>query len=376
MPFSAQRSSSNRSKPFSKALAEIRNVVVTLVAGQTLEPGICSSWTTLHEDCARNHGLAPWLYRMLRQHPECGLSARIMTAFEQSHRISAVHALSRQASLMKLLKAFCSRGIQVLLLKGAYLGAVVYKDPALRPMVDIDILVREKDFCEAGRELRSLGYVSNAELDWESEILSLPVTFTDPTSPINYVDLHRIVRAMDYYKFSSDTLWDNAIRTEIYGREVFYLCPELNLIHMAAHTLNHRDLLRDWLDLTALLRNVVLDWDKLLELVRNLGAMRPLYWTFVELGRNWQTPAPESVIRELAAYSPAWLEDRVICHKTSYLWRLFARLVSLDDWGTRFRYLRTKMIPNSGGQTGVNIQFRNLDLKSKVRLFLHFWNKS
>ena len=84
MQFSAKRSSSNQSKPLANAVVDIRNVVVTIATGQKLAPGICSSWTSFHGETVRNHGLAPWLYRKLNQHPECGLSAGIMSAFSSN----------------------------------------------------------------------------------------------------------------------------------------------------------------------------------------------------------------------------------------------------------------------------------------------------
>jgi hypothetical protein len=363
----------NRSTVSANAVAEIRRVAAAMIAGKTPEPGSCGSWSSFHCDFIRNNSLSPWFYSKLRQSPDCGLNPEIMAELEQSYRESVFHALRRQASLVEILKAFNSRGIPVAALKGVYLGAEVYKAPALRPMADIDLLVKETQFDEARLELNSLGYTTTSGADWESEIFGLPATCVKSEPFVQYVDLHRRIRAMDYYVFESRALWADAIRREIFDREIFYLSPEMNFIHMAVHTLNHRDLLRDWLDLALFSRTVALDWNKLMELAKVLGALRPLYWVFEGLERNWQVRPPEWVISELAAYSPSRLEDKVISGKMSYLWRLVARLKSLHGWRERFRYLSWKLIPISGKQGGAGLKYKKLDLKSRLKLFYHFW---
>ncbi len=354
-------------------MSDIRRVAVGLIPGQPLEPGICSAWAIPHRDFIKGNGLGPWFYKRLRQHPEYGLNSGIMSTFYQSYRLSVIQALQRQASIIEMLGAFSARGIRVLLLKGFYMGAVVYKDPALRPMVDTDILVHEEDFHRAHRELRSLGYLSSANVDWESELLCLPVMCAKPVSPIQYVDLHRCISAMDYYRLDSDTLWDNSTSSEIYGRMVSYLCPELNFIHLSVHTLNHRDLFRDWLDLAEFLTNVALDWKKLIGLARGMGTLRPLYWVFCELVQNWQASVPQWVTTELAAYSPNRLEDLVICHRTCYVWRLVSRLSLLSSWRMRFKYIRKKLLPVANSGTDPGLSSRYLYLKSKLELFSRYW---
>jgi hypothetical protein len=64
-----------------------------------------------------------------------------MAAFQRYYRLSAISSLYREAALRKLLGGFNACGIPVILLKGCYLGRFVYKDPALRPMDDVDVLV-------------------------------------------------------------------------------------------------------------------------------------------------------------------------------------------------------------------------------------------
>ena len=67
-------------------------------------------------------------------------------------------AAAREKCIDELLAAFAAAGIPVILLKGAALAHRIYTSPALRPMVDIDVLVRHVDIERAVRAASTLGY--------------------------------------------------------------------------------------------------------------------------------------------------------------------------------------------------------------------------
>jgi len=64
----------------------------------------------------------------------------------------------RQQVLLEILTTFNQAGIRPLLLKGAALAYLVYPQPHLRPMRDIDILVDEASAREAQRLLTTIGF--------------------------------------------------------------------------------------------------------------------------------------------------------------------------------------------------------------------------
>jgi hypothetical protein len=348
-----------------------------LAAGAAPEPGACRHWTDLHLNLAQYHGLGPWLYKAFRDHPTVGLSPEILEALHKDYRVSVVACMSREARLSKLLDAFNQRELPVLLLKGAYLGRFVYKDPALRLMNDVDVLVRDEDFSRSREELDSLGYRFVEEPDCRyHQDLKMPVTYVRPGNPFDVVDLHSVVRSMDYYTFSSSFLWSEATESDLQGRRVFYLSPEVNFIHLAVHNLNHVGLLRDWVDLILLLQNPKLDWERLHNCGRSLGALRPLFWIFRELQKTWNFRPPAAVTSELSCYVPGWLEDRVIRHRFRYFWRLFSRVASIDGWSARLRYLRLKLLASPSDVAPTRGTVRRLArLKEKLALFVHFWNR-
>jgi hypothetical protein len=271
--------------------------------------------------------------------------------------------------------AFAIEQIPVMVLKGAYLGTFVYKNPALRPMCDLDLLVPDEQFEPARRLLERLGFMIEAEpLDGEYRFLQPALAHTRSGILPCAVDLHRDLSCMDYYRLPSSRVWQEAVQGEYYGQPVFYPSNELNFIHLGMHTLTHVGLIRDRLDLVLFLRRIGVDWDKLASLAGSVGALRPLYWVFHELKQDWGLVVPERFGDSLAAYVPARMEDRVVRHKMRYIWRIVARFQLLPGWRLRLRYLRMRLFPEGAQEEGGSGILRWLrHVASKVAYFIAFY---
>jgi hypothetical protein len=115
---------------------------------------------------AEHHGLAPLLYRHLRA-AEIDLPrpvARKLQALTVRHR----HANQvRTAALGEILAALDGAGIAPLVLKGGALAHMIYPRPGLRPMRDLDVLVRRD---EAERAQQVLAQMAGAASDTQQEL--------------------------------------------------------------------------------------------------------------------------------------------------------------------------------------------------------------
>ncbi len=115
-----------------------------------------SDWDTLVRE-AENHAVAPLLYTSMLQ---CGVDLpkeikRKLYALVQRHRW-ANHA---RASAMAEISSACSKeSIPLIVLKGSYLAHVIYPDPSLRTMSDIDLLTSAERAADVQQILRDLGY--------------------------------------------------------------------------------------------------------------------------------------------------------------------------------------------------------------------------
>ncbi|MBT7067033.1 MAG: nucleotidyltransferase family protein [Verrucomicrobia bacterium] len=115
-----------------------------------------SEWDALPA-MAEQHGIAPLLYTHLAAAgiPVPATTMLALKGLALRHR--SANAI-RFAELQRILTALHAAQIPVLLLKGAALAHVVYPDPALRPMRDIDLLIHPDVAVEAQSTLASLGY--------------------------------------------------------------------------------------------------------------------------------------------------------------------------------------------------------------------------
>jgi hypothetical protein len=345
---------------------------------QAVEPDRCRNWTPRHISTVLAEGIGPWLYAALQNHAEGGLAVEFLEQLNRSYARSMVRSLANRACFREVVAAFTAEQIPVLVLKGAYLGTFVYKDPALRPMADLDLLVRGEQFEQARQLLEMLGFGIRAEpLDGEYRILQPALAHSRGGMLPCAVDLHRDLTCMDYYRLPSSLVWQEAIKGELYGQPVFFLSNELNFIHLGIHTLTHVGLIRDWLDLVLFLRRIGPDWDKLASLAGSVGALRPLYWAFHDLEKDWGLVVPKRIADSMAAYAPAKMEDRVIRCRFRYIWRFVARLQLLPNLRVRLRYLRMRLFPERAhGEEGSGILRWLQHVASKIATFLaFFWHR-
>jgi hypothetical protein len=105
------------------------------------------------------HGVAPLLGRTSAGWADWGvLSPRLREYVATQHDRSAARVGLLLGDLAEVLAAFDSAGIESMPLKGALLAARYYPAPGLRPMNDLDLLVRPHDEARALAALEGLGY--------------------------------------------------------------------------------------------------------------------------------------------------------------------------------------------------------------------------
>jgi hypothetical protein len=115
-----------------------------------------TNWNTIPVD-AEAHGLVPLLYTHL-QAAGVALPPNVKQQL-QGYYMQHAHATRVRAQVLTgILELFKAAEIDVLVLKGAAIAYLVYPQPALRPMRDIDILVRAADVYRAYALLPEIGF--------------------------------------------------------------------------------------------------------------------------------------------------------------------------------------------------------------------------
>ena len=105
-------------------------------------------------------GLAPRLGRALVVSGVAeGLPSGVHEDLQSAYFATMARSLALRRELEKVLNELRRHGIEVMLLKGAVLAPLVHRDPGVRPMDDLDMLVYRDDFSPAESIVRALGYV-------------------------------------------------------------------------------------------------------------------------------------------------------------------------------------------------------------------------
>lgn len=260
---------------------------------------------------AVTHQLAPLLYTVLRNQPDCAPAARL-TELQDAFQRSATRSLRVELELSGILAAFAAPGgaCPCLLLKGAALGRTVYASPAERPAGDLDLLVRRSDLAAAGQALAGRGFrllgapaagrLGRALYRYRAELAA--VGATDANRGL-LVELHWTLTEMPYYvdRIDIGAVWRGAQDLPVLpGAQV--PAPAVLLLHACAHLALHhsRDLRLIWLvDLDRLARWEALDWDQVARLAEAWGLGLAVQAALDAAGRWLGTPTPAAVGRAL-----------------------------------------------------------------------------
>lgn len=309
------------------------------------------------ESLAVAERVAPLLYHSTRRHRI--LPDKLLDLCHQIYTETGLQNALRLNELASLLSGLSAEGIDVILLKGAALAERVYGNIALRPMCDIDLLVRKADVRQALALLQDAGYrvggsevAPETKLEFENEVL-----LQNPDRPDWVVELHWSLFDSPYYQayLSEDILWAAAEPAVIEGSAVYVLSPEHELLHLSGHLmLHHRGAgLLWWNDVAECLHHYGsgLDWDEALSNAETLNLVKPLQSVMPVVVDVWLAPVPPDVPARVEAMVPARDEMRVfemmtVEHRPPGR-RLLADLHGIPDWGARLRFLYRNLFPSA-----------------------------
>jgi hypothetical protein len=234
--------------------------------------------------------------------------------------------MKRENRLKQVLSAFRQSGIVAIPLKGAALVYPVYKDIGLRPMSDVDLLVRSNYFVQAVNTLRQLGFEISSKVSFKSiaSLEKLPkvywpneLSFYDPQGLI--IDLHQSLINPWYqpgYPLNIDAIWERSIissgidqNVEKGGENLWerFLSPYDTLAHLCLHlAINGLQFPQGILDVDIMIRNLpdTWEWERFLNVV-NQWQIRSTTYHALSLCRDFmETPLPDSIFKHL---DPGWL---------------------------------------------------------------------
>lgn len=340
-------------------------------AAQRTLPVDARDWTALAHAAART-GLAGLVLERAGT-----LDVAIPAAAQEHLRRAAFAVAAENVHLLQelelVLRAFNRANIPVMLLKGAALNLATYPRRDLRPMSDLDLLVRHADANRAREVLESIGCTRGAPLlrdDFFPRYYYETEYFTASKRPAR-IDLHaRPFRPLRYAcTVNEHEFWHGAARVACGSATALIPRPEVMFIHLAAHAAFHGCARLIWLyDL----RRFLTQHDDRINSA-NVAA----------LGQRWSLSAAlhhavqqaHHVLGSLPLHDQCGLargswRDRLILARAprdaeSPALHLLSTLITTPDWHLRWGYLGAHLWPGrehlqekQGGNTGWKDQMR------------------
>jgi hypothetical protein len=185
---------------------------------------------------AETHGLAPLLYVHARQ-ASLAVDPAVKRALQALYLRHRRASQTRSQVLAEILTAFREESIDVLVLKGAALAHIVYAEPALRPMRDMDLLVREKDAVRAQQVLIESGFNAGQPSTISDRHKHLPAVTRRIQDMTISVEVHHDLNEpyMGRRKADFEHLWDRKIAFDVGGVIAYAMGPDDMLIHLCQH---------------------------------------------------------------------------------------------------------------------------------------------
>ena len=264
---------------------------------------------------ARENGVSAVVYSRLNEIKEDwpSIPADIFEELKGDYYLNATKNTLIFKELGKALEAFKKSGLEVIVLKGAALAEKVYGNIALRPMSDIDLLVKEEDMAHADEQLKTLGYrptdAAVDEVDFSSTYLTtLDYRSPEENSPSFHIHWHFVNSTIPNESYirniKIDNIWRDAEDTRIAGVETLVMAPHHLLIHLSEHALRVTHSLSKFSLLCDINEAVnfyqeKLAWDRLINETYKFNLDRMVYLSLYFSSKFLETQIPEDVLSKL-----------------------------------------------------------------------------
>jgi len=255
-----------------------------------------------------------------------------------------------QRALSGILAACATEGVEVIPFKGVALAERYYQEPALRPVRDLDLLVRRPDAARCAQALRQAGYrpVPGYGSLLDADVLRYFVLqYTRERGPT--IELHlRLCRQRPYAAGLSVTrVWGRAQVIELWGQPARYLDPGDELRYLSYHyAAQHRDKRLIWLvDIVELVSTLppAWDWSRFVDDTIACGLATPVVVTLVHARDLLDLRLPPTVAERLATAAltrrerVSWRQSQL---QFAHPIRLGRHLLMLQDARERWTLLR------------------------------------
>jgi len=269
---------------------------------------------------AEQEGATPTLWRAL-QKKQPPIPEPAVEFLHQRTMLSDFRMQLLSQRLQETLKVFAARGIPLILLKGAAVGALTDPTFRARPMSDLDLLVKREDVERAKAAIIDAGWTFTTDprlLDLLQDQHHLPPFFS-PLLPGLRLELHvELLAVGNSFTLTHDAIWRDSQPAPAPFEGARLLSLEHMLLHVCAHfAWQHSMRFAAWRTvrtIAAIAAQPALSWERLEREARNAKALTSCYWTLRIAERLSSLRVPPEVMTKLAPPTPEWLRRMLERH--------------------------------------------------------------
>jgi len=246
-----------------------------------------------------SYRLLPLLYRNLNNQ---GVEDPLMMRLKGVYRLTWYKNQMLFHAMANILRSFHDAGIETMVLKGAALTLLCYKDYGLRPMNDFDVLIRPEKALPAIRLLKTIGCTPMYFVPTE-EYMSVSYSHGFRNGAEQEFDLHWHMLFQSRGGSADDDFWDGAITADINGVAIEALNPTDQLLHVCIHGArwNVTPPFRWVADAITVLNTsqAGIDWNRLIGQAEKRRLILPLMDTLNYLKEVFDAPIATGVLKRL-----------------------------------------------------------------------------
>jgi len=195
---------------------------------------------------------------------------------------------------------FSDHNIPVIVLKGIPLSKQLYKSIYLRPTLDLDILIKENDLPATLDLLIQQGFKTTANREiYIKDFIDRKLGTHLPSLSNGQViiELHRnLIPEIWGFNLREDLYWDNTDHIRINDYNFKVLNPELLFLYLCIHAIKHCFMLRLLYDISLLIRQYELDWQKINSLGKQNKLSSFIYYILCKIEYYFNTGVASNIL--------------------------------------------------------------------------------
>ncbi len=299
-------------------------------------------------------GLAPLFFSSLEMGDPESIPSNVLTTLKNSYfETASINTLAFH-HLKIILRQFARNDVPIMLLKGAALLFTAYEKLALRPMVDIDLLIAYANLNDTLKILEGLGYFTQYPLPLEDEsglFWNELMLGSDQDGSLT-LELHWSLIDNPYYtqRLPVEMLFQQAQTATWDSITALILSPEDQILHLCIHNFYHHlgQFQRAAVDVAFFVQKNQsnLEWESLIKTAKSNDMSLALATTLLSAAEDWFAPIPDDVLATMRNVQPSRKETFFLACQRSEFLKIFRTFVTLPGTRMKSQFLLGQLSPS------------------------------